>query len=79
MAYKIVHERDACIGCGACVAACEKFWSLKDGKSSLKGAKKVGLKFELEVEDIGCNKEAAEVCPANCIHIVDLKSGKKII
>lgn len=79
MAYKIVHDRASCIGCGACVAACEKFWSLKDGKSSLKGAKKIGANFELEVEELNCNKDAAEVCPVNCIHIIDLKTGKKII
>ncbi|MEM5829172.1 MAG: ferredoxin [Candidatus Aenigmatarchaeota archaeon] len=79
MVYKIVHEKNACVGCGACVAACEKFWSLKEGKSSLKGAKKVGLKFELEVDKLDCIKDAAEVCPVNCIHIIDLKSGKKII
>ena len=79
MAYKIVHDRNACIGCGACVAACDKFWSLKEGKSFLKSAKKVGPNFELEVENLGCNKDAAEVCPVNCIHIVDLKTGKKII
>jgi ferredoxin len=52
---------------------------LKEGKSSLKGAKKVGLNFELEVKEIGCNKDAAEVCPVNCIHIVDMTTGKKII
>lgn len=79
MAYKIVHERALCIGCGACVAACEKFWSLKEGKSNLKGAKKIGSKFELEVEKLDCNKDAAEVCPVNCIHITDLETGKKII
>ncbi|MEM5766399.1 MAG: ferredoxin [Candidatus Aenigmatarchaeota archaeon] len=79
MAYKILHEKDACIGCGACVAACEKFWGFKEGKSNLKGAKKVGINFELEVEKLDCIKDSAEVCPVNCIHIIDLKTGKKVI
>ncbi|MEM7821728.1 MAG: ferredoxin [Candidatus Aenigmatarchaeota archaeon] len=79
MGYKILHDRNECIGCGACVSTCENFWSLKNGKSNLKGAKKVGQNFELEVEELDCNKDAAEVCPVNCIHIIDLKTNKKII
>ncbi|MEM5852832.1 MAG: ferredoxin [Candidatus Aenigmatarchaeota archaeon] len=79
MTYKVIHERDSCIGCGACVAVCEKYWSLKEGKAFLKNAKKVGLKFEAEVKDLDCIKDAAETCPVNCIHIVDTKTGKKII
>jgi ferredoxin len=79
MVYKIIHEKNKCIGCGACAAACDKFWRMEEGKSSLKGGKKVGSSFELELENLGCNKDAAEICPVNCIHIVDLKTGKKII
>jgi len=78
--YKIIHDRNICIGCGACAAACQKFWSMgNDGKSNLKGAKKAGSNFELQVDDLNCNKDAADVCPVNCIHIIDLKSNKKII
>ncbi len=41
-----------------------------DGKASLKDAKDVGEgKFELEIEDIGCNKEAAASCPVQIITI----------
>jgi ferredoxin len=50
-----------------------------DGKSSLKGAKKSGTNFELQVDELGCNKDAAGVCPVNCIHIVELKTNKRII
>jgi len=77
--YKIVHDKYACIGCGACAATCQDFWSMDDGKSKLKGAKKVGSSFELQTDDLKCNQEAAEVCPVNCIHIFDLKTNKKII
>lgn len=77
---KIIHDRNACIGCGSCAATCPDFWVMdKDGKSKLVGGKKAGSNFELQVDDLACNKEAAEVCPTNCIHIVDLKTNKKII
>jgi ferredoxin len=39
-----------------------------DGKSSLKDAKDAGGgKFELELEDVACNKEAASSCPVQII------------
>jgi len=67
---KVVHEREKCIGCGACVAVCPKFWEMKDdGKSNLKSSKKVGKNFELEVKDPGCSEEAANTCPVQCIII----------
>ncbi len=78
--YKIIHEKEICIGCGACAAVCEKFWSMdEDGKAKLKGAKKIGKNFELLLDDYGCNMDAAQVCPVNCIHILEIKSNKKLI
>ncbi len=73
---KIIHDRDACIGCGTCAAVCSKHWKMgNDGKSELVDAKKNGNNFELEVNEIGCNQDAAEACPVNCIHIED--KGKR--
>ncbi|PJE57565.1 MAG: ferredoxin [Candidatus Portnoybacteria bacterium CG10_big_fil_rev_8_21_14_0_10_38_18] len=68
---KVIQQRDKCIGCGTCVAVCPDFWHMgEDGKSTLKGAKDVGGgKFELEVEDASCNKEAAASCPVQIIII----------
>ncbi|MFZ5559309.1 MAG: ferredoxin [Patescibacteria group bacterium] len=66
---KVIQQRDKCIGCGTCVAVCPDFWHMgDDGKSVLKDAKDVGAnKFELEVADPGCNKEAAAACPVQII------------
>ena len=76
--FKIVHDRSGCIGCGACAATCSKFWEMADdGKSKLKGSKPKSGKFELEVGDLGCNKDAADVCPVNVIHVFD-KAGKQL-
>jgi ferredoxin len=75
---KIIHDKNACIGCGTCAALCAKYWKMaNDGKSQLIGAKKVGNNEELEVAVIECNQDAAEACPVNCIHIED--SGKRKI
>jgi len=66
----VMHEREKCIGCGACTAVCPDFWEMgEDGKSVLKDGKKKGKNFELEVKDPSCNKEAEGTCPVQCIHV----------
>ncbi|MEW6063069.1 MAG: ferredoxin [Nanoarchaeota archaeon] len=76
--YKIIHDRPVCIGCGACTAVCPGFWEMnEDGKSDLKNAKKAGKKQILELNEIKCNMEAAEICPVNCVHI-EVDGKKKI-
>lgn len=70
---KIIHEREKCIGCGTCVALCPKYWEMaEDGKARLLNSKenpKTG-NWELEVDKIECNQEAADACPAQIINIV---------
>ena len=76
--FKIVHDRPTCIGCGACVAAAPKSWEMNsDGKADIINGNQVGENQELEVEELGENKEAAEICPVNCIHI--FQKDKKLI
>lgn len=73
---KIIHEREKCIGCGACAVVCSRYWQMaEDGKSKLLGAninQKTG-NYELLVERIECNQEAADSCPVNIIHIKSKK------
>ncbi len=57
--FKIDVDKEACIGCGACVAQCDNFEL--DG-DKVKAKKTV-------VDDIGCNKEAADICPVECIRV----------
>jgi ferredoxin len=67
---KVIHEREKCIGCGACTAVCSEFWKMgDDGKSVLKGGKKAGKNFELRVKEADCNKDAESACPVQCIHV----------
>ncbi len=68
---KIIHEKDKCIGCGACVSMCSKYWDMgDDGKSMLKNAIENQEKYEIEIESVGCNQEAADSCPVHCILII---------
>lgn len=85
--FKIQHDRPNCIGCGACAAVAPDYWEMSpvDGKSDLKDSKhtKEGNDTVLEEREIdqplyNNNKEAADSCPVNVIHLFD-KDGKKII
>ena len=77
MRYKIKLERLVCTACGTCEVVCPKFWEMADdGFSHLIDSKKMGDNEELELDEIGCNVDAGENCPAVCIHIFD--NGKEI-
>lgn len=61
--YKIEHDVEACIGCGACIAVCDN-WVMDGDK-----AKEV----KTELDEIGCNQDAVDSCPVDCIKIVEIK------
>ncbi len=67
---KVIHERNNCVGCGACAAICPKYWEMGgDGKSKLKGGVASGDNFMLVVESAECSKDAANACPVKCIKV----------
>lgn len=79
---KLEHDREECIGCGACVAIHPEGWEMADdGKSDITNSKMREDGWEEKTleseEDFELHKEAAESCPVNCIHLE--KDGKKII
>ena len=54
------------------MAACSEEWEIgEDGKARPKSGKLNPEKntYEKEVNDVGCNKAAADSCPVNIIHI----------
>ncbi|MBW2981562.1 ferredoxin [Candidatus Woesearchaeota archaeon] len=59
MAFKIEVDKEKCIGCGACAAQCSNF-DIKEGKAVAK---------KKEVDKIGCNQEAADICPVEAIKV----------
>ncbi len=70
---KIIHEREKCIGCGACVALCPEIFEMtEDGKASLKKGKKneVTGNFEKELAGLSCSQEAVDACPVEIIRII---------
>ncbi len=81
--FKIIHDRPNCIGCGACAAISEKFWEMDaDGKSNIiKGTRLDNGTEELKIDekDLEANKEAAESCPVNVIHLKNLESDEDLI
>ncbi len=68
---KVVHHREKCIGCHACVVTAPHSWTInpEDGKSDLIGAKEKKGLFIAEIfpQDEEDNKAAAEACPMNII------------
>ena len=68
---KIIQEHKKCIGCGSCVAICPKYWEVENnGKSKPIGAKANSKEvYELEIEKVECNQEAADACPVQCIYV----------
>jgi ferredoxin len=60
MPFKIIHDKKACIGCGACASICPGNWVMEGDKSKPK---------KTNVKEIGCNQEAADSCPVHCIKI----------
>ena len=61
---KIIFHKDKCIGCGACAATCPDNWEVKEQDGEFKAKPK-----KTELEEVGCNKEAAEGCPVQAIEI----------
>jgi len=82
-AYTLQHNRPDCIGCAACEAVAPDFWEMNDdGKSDIKNGKNVEngwQNLDFEEKDLQINKDAADSCPVNVIHIVKKETGEKII
>ena len=77
MKYKLIYNRNECIGAGECEAIAPELWKVEnDGKAVLSGAKEVSQGvYELEIsgDEFERQKEAAESCPAGCIKVVKVE------
>lgn len=71
--YKVVFDRETCIGALACSAAHPEFWKVADdGKVNLEnGKKRKDGKFELIIDEskFKAHKESADACPVSAIKI----------
>ena len=75
---RIIHHRDKCIGCNACVEASYSRWrmSRKDGKSVLIGSTKKKKTHSIIIgnDEYSENVRAAKNCPVSIIRIEQLKN-----
>ncbi len=82
--YKIVYDREGCIGAAACVAAYPERWSLADdGKADVKDGTQnddnTVQELEFTEEEFQKMMDSAQACPVNVIHIIDLETGERVI
>ena len=79
--FKITHERPKCIACGSCATIAPKYWEMseKDGLADLKGCTMNGENEERIVDESETmeNKEAADVCPVQIIHVEKIEEEVK--
>ncbi len=69
--YKIVYDKDSCVGAGKCVEANPANWRLEDGKV-------VVSKTEIDDSELKSNLDAANSCPVSAIKIVNSETGEEI-
>ena len=71
--YKVVHQRNNCIGCISCSADCPQSWELdkSDGLARLKGSKQEEYNWvgEISEADLTDNLAAEKNCPVQIIKI----------
>ena len=73
--YKIELDVEGCIGCGACSALSENWENIEiDGEAKAKF-----VNPNIEEDEFEENKEAADSCPVNVIHITNNESGERLI
>lgn len=78
MAYKIIYDRNSCIGAGECEAISKRLWKVdNEGRAVLKGAKlneKTG-NYELVITDEEFKEQETVVgsCPIACIRLEKIK------
>lgn len=82
--YRIRHDRPNCIGCSACASIAPAFWEMSpmDGQSDIIGSNKTPEGWEeldISEADFQCNMDAAEACPVNVIHLIQIGDGKQLI
>ena len=81
--YKMQHDRENCIGCGACAVIAPEFWEMNDdGKSDIINGEDKPNGWQEETigeKDFEINLEAAESCPVEVIHLTDEDTKEKII
>lgn len=61
---RIEFKEETCIGCGTCSALCPDNWEMNYDTNK-------AFPKQTELDEVGCNKEAEENCPADCIKVIE--------
>ncbi len=81
--YLVQYDRRGCIGAAVCEAFSPHFVVHEDKKAELTGAvfnpRTAFFEKVITAADMEQAKQAADGCPTNVIHIINLKTGEKII
>ena len=60
MGVKIEQDQEKCVGCGTCVQVCPDNWEMIETDDGPKSKPK-----KTELDDVGCNQDAADSCPVH--------------
>ncbi len=82
--YKVVYERNACIGAAFCLAVDPDNWVMRDDNKAdlLNYDKKRPVEIYEKVFDdkqFDVMKLSAFGCPVKCIHLINLDTGEQLI
>ena len=84
--FRIIYDREGCIGAAACVAVNPETWEIDDdGKANLlvgetETEKKRAVKIKIiDEKDLQVNLEAAQSCLVQVIHVEDVETGERLI
>jgi len=61
--FQVTVNKKKCIGCGACTVQCDNFELVGDKAQEKKSV----------VDELGCNKDAQEICPVQAISVKEVK------
>lgn len=84
--FRVELDKKGCQSFGACVELCPRFFQLSDidAKSTIEGSEKITIddvvvSEKMELNELYCIRKAAESCPFNAIHIINLETEEKLI
>ncbi len=68
--YKIIQQRDRCVGCGHCQMLYPENWEMDEKDFLAKPKKEI-----IDEAEYAKNQEVAEGCPTQCIQIEEIKEN----
>ena len=81
--FKVRYEWKKCIGSAVCEAVAPQHFKVENGKAILIGSKLIDetekiYEKEINEAELDANKMAADGCPPNCIHVINIETGEEI-